>query len=62
VTCGQCGRTLPANGASPDFCDEVCQRQWHTTQSGTVPIGPPRWENWQPINLAARTWGWRRAA
>lgn len=29
VTCGNCEEPIPADGPSPDFCDEDCQSLWH---------------------------------
>jgi predicted nucleic acid-binding Zn ribbon protein len=31
--CAQCGKVLPPDGPSPDFCNESCQQWWHAKRS-----------------------------
>jgi hypothetical protein len=35
IGCQQCGRPLPSNSPSGDFCGEFCQRCWHAGQTGS---------------------------
>lgn len=57
-----CGRTIPADGPSLDYCSDVCQYRYAAGQAGTEPDPellysiPPAETDGRAINAAVNSW------